>query len=95
MLNHSFTPLSFVELCESLISFHFEGDEEVILQKVRDYAKHNSALLSPLEKDRFDRAYKFLMIEKAKGKVKFVDCPVKQSLGERSNFKEKLTELFR
>jgi len=62
ILSGNFTPLSAVEICESLINFPFDGDEEVIFEKLRTYVKDNQVYLSSDALDRLEIAYKYIMI---------------------------------
>jgi hypothetical protein len=77
-----------------MINLPFEGDEEPVLQKLRDYMEHHSVELSSKQTDRFNLAYKYLMIEKARGPVKFVDCLLKSPGAEDAEFSKRIKHLF-
>ena len=64
ILNAEFTPASCVDICESFINFPFEGDEEEVLNKMRDYATNNIPLFTLEQLDQISLAHKYLMIEK-------------------------------
>lgn len=77
-----------------MINLPFEGDEEPVLQRLRDYLDHNSVELSSKQTDRFNQAYKYLMIEKARGPVKFVDYLLKNPGTEEAVLRQKIKYLF-
>jgi hypothetical protein len=81
--NKLFTPQSCLDSCESLINFTFEGEENRILEKLRNFAKANERVLSSKQADRFVRAHQYLMIDRADGPIKFKDFKLNSPKCER------------
>lgn len=49
------------------------------MTKIRDFAKANERILSGKKADRFIRAHRYLMLDKADGPIKFKDMKLNSS----------------